>query len=151
MLALPAEYRAFGHPRAVGVHVTYLRPDGQGKAEGKRPKIMLGGAGVVRLVPDEEVTMSLGLAEGIETALSVIQGHDWRPVWAAGSAGGIGAFPILSGIEALTVFADADDRGVGIAAGRRCAARWRKAGHEAQIVIPRLGEDFNDNLRRSVA
>ena len=39
------------------------------KADGQA-KMMLGTAGVIRLVPDEEVTTGLGLAEGIETALS---------------------------------------------------------------------------------
>lgn len=56
-----------------GVHVTYLRPDGGGKAPGTNPKVMLGTAGIIRLVPDDEVTLGLGLAEGIETALAVMQ------------------------------------------------------------------------------
>jgi hypothetical protein len=131
-----------------GAHVTYLRPDGSGKADGDRPKIMLGAAGVIRLVPDEEVTLGLGIAEGIETSLSVMQRFGWRPVWAACSASGIHAFPVLAGLNALTVFPDQDSAGLN--AAESCAARWQEAGREAQIIAPPAG-DFNDIARRAVA
>jgi hypothetical protein len=134
-----------------GAHVTYLRPDGAGKAEGERPKIMLGGSGVVRLSPDEDVTLGLGIAEGIETALSVMQGCDWRPVWAATSAGGIRTFPVLPGIEALTLFADMDDGGAGMAAARARAERWTAAGREARIVAAPRDQDFNDVTTKGAA
>jgi hypothetical protein len=127
-----------------GVHVTYLRPDGAGKADGDRPKIMLGSAGIIRLVPDEEVTLGLGLAEGIETALAVMQRAGWRPVWAAGSAGGIGRFPVLPGIERLTVFADTG--GAGIEAARTCCRRWAEAGREA-VLKPPCDGDWDDVTR----
>jgi hypothetical protein len=107
---------------------------------------MLGHAGVVRLVPDAEVTLGLGLAEGVETGLAVMQGFGWRPVWAAGSAGAIKDFPVLRGIEALTVFADADDGGAGMAAARACAARWAAAGRDARIAAAPRDRDFNDAL-----
>jgi hypothetical protein len=131
-----------------GAHVTYLRPDGSGKAAGDKPKVMLGSVGVIRLVPDAEVTMGLGIAEGIETALSVMQGYDWRPVWAATSAGAIRGFPVLAGISALTIFGDAD--GAGKAAAEACAARWSLAGREARICTPPAG-DFNDMAREWAA
>ena len=133
-----------------GVHVTYLAPGGRGKAGGGRPKVMLGRAGVVRLVEDAEVTTGLGLSEGVENALAVMQHSGWSPVWAAGSAGGIASFPVLPGIEALTIFADADDGGTSVEAARRCALRWRRAGRRVWLVLPRPGEDFNDMLRRAV-
>jgi putative DNA primase/helicase len=128
-----------------GAHVTYLQPDGTGKAEGERKKIMLGAAGVIRLVPDTEVTMGLGLAEGIETALATMQRGGWRPVWAATSAGAIERFPVLPGIEALTVFADSDRDGM--AAARTCCRRWADAGREARILAPPAG-DWDDALPR---
>lgn len=54
----------------LGVHRTYLKPDGSGKADVRPPKMMLGPAscGAVRFGPDVQV---IALAEGIETALSV--------------------------------------------------------------------------------
>lgn len=132
----------------VGAHVTYLRPDGTGKAEGVSVKVMLGSAGVIRLTPDDEVSMWLGLAEGIETALALMQRIGWRPVWAATSAGAIARFPVLPGIEALTVFADADAAGIG--AARACAVRRTKAGHEARILRP-PGGDWDDATARRAA
>ncbi len=128
-----------------GAHVTYLRADGAGKAEGKRQKVMLGAVGVIRLVPDEDVSAGLGLAEGIETALAVMQRAGWRPVWAATSAGAMDRFPVLPGIEALTLFADAD--GAGIEAARACGRRWAAAGREARLLAPPAG-DWNDALPR---
>src|SRR6185437_4227193 len=66
-----------------GIHRTYLRPDGMGKAQIDKSKKMLGQAGVVRLAEPEGE--GLGLAEGIETALSAMLRIGWGPVWAAGS------------------------------------------------------------------
>jgi len=130
-----------------GVHRTFLRLDGSGKADGQA-KMMLGGAGVIRLVPDDEVTIGLGLAEGIETALSVMQEAGWSPVWACGSAGAISTFPVLPGIECLTIFADADANGAGIKAARACAARWTEGGREVIVRYPRAGGmDWNDVAR----
>ena len=128
-----------------GVHVTYIRPDGSGKASGERQKIMLGQAGVIRLVPDAEVTLGLGLAEGIETALAVMQRAGWYPVWAASSSGAIRRFPVLPGLESLTVFADQD--GPGLNAARECCQKWAAAGREAQLVAPPAG-DWDDALPR---
>jgi hypothetical protein len=131
-----------------GVHRTFISRDGCGKAppgaRGEPAKMMVGAAGVVRLVPDEAVTLGLGMAEGLETALSVMQAFGWRPVWAATSAGAIRTFPVLAGIEALTVFADPD--GAGMTAAETCATRWAAAGREARICIPPRG-DFNDLAR----
>lgn len=130
-----------------GAHVTYLRPDGRGKVEGDRSKVMLGSAGVIRLVPDEDVTLGLGIAEGIETALAVLQRARWAPVWAATSAGAVSRFPVLPGIECLTTFADTDAGGTGMDAARTCCRRWAEAGREARILAPPVG-DWDDALAR---
>lgn len=124
-----------------GVHRTFLAPDGRGKAP-DQAKMMAGHAGIIRLTPDAEVTQGLGLAEGIETSVSVMQRFGWRPVWAAASSGAIGRFPVLPGIEALAIFADPD--GPGLAAAEACARRWADAGREACIVRPPGRADFND-------
>ena len=106
---------------------------------------MLGPAGVIRLA--EPISADLGLAEGIETALSCMQVFGWGAVWAAGNSGNMSKFPVLDGYT-LTIFADADDKGGGLRAARACAARWNAAGREVQIKIPRRGEDWNDAARR---
>lgn len=139
---------ATGEP--VGIHRTFLRADGQGKAPGQA-KMMLGGSGAIRLSPDSEVTAGLGVAEGIETALSLIQAAGWSPVWATGSAGGIATFPTLPGIEALTIFADGDEAGV--KAATACAERWRREGREVTVRAAPAGLDWNDvaTARRAAA
>jgi hypothetical protein len=108
----------------VGIHRTFL--DAKGK---KRERKMLGRQGVVRITPDEDVTLGLGIAEGVEDALAIAL--EWGPAWAATSAGAIERFPVLSGIEHLTIFSDADSAGT--RAARVCADRWIAAGQEAQI------------------
>jgi hypothetical protein len=110
-----------------GVHRTFLDNHGV-RIERK----MLGRQGVVRLSPDDDVTVSLGISEGIEDGLAVLL-CGWAPVWAATSAGAIARFPVLSGIEALTVFADAD--APGMRATETCAANWRVAGREVRVAL----------------
>lgn len=131
-----------------GIHRTFLTPDGSGKAAVEPAKMMLGAAGVIRLTPDEEITAGLGIAEGIETALAVMQRAHWRPVWATGSAGAIARFPVLGGIEAITIFADADDKnGAGLNAAHECARRWHDAGRDAVVRRPPKGADWFDALQ----
>ena len=55
--------------------------------------------GVVKLTPDEEVTLGLGIGEGIETTLSLKLMSDWgdSPIWACLSAGALELSPCLAG------------------------------------------------------
>ena len=111
-----------------GIHRTFLDGDGA-----KLERKMLGRQGVVRLSSDDEVTMGLGITEGVEDGLAVLL-SGWAPVWAATSAGAIDRFPVLAGIEALTIFADAD--APGIKAANTCLVRWRSAGLDACVAAP---------------
>lgn len=123
-----------------GIHRTAVSSTGQ-----KIGRRMLGKAGVVKLSPDEDVLEGLGIAEGIETTLSVMQ-TGWRPMWAALSAGAIRRFPVPDGIEVLTVWSDHDAAGLG--AARACAKRWSAVGKEVIIRRPsESGRDFNDIVR----
>jgi DNA primase len=145
--ALPAMVSLMTDPvtnQPCGVLRTFLHPDGTSKAHVAKPKMMLGGAGVIRLA--EPLGAGLGIAEGIETALSCMQLIQWGPVWAAGSSGLIERFPVLP-CTTLNIFADADDSGLGLAAARACAERWTSAGQEALIHLPRTGLDWNDAMR----
>lgn len=133
----------------VGVHRTYLAEGGV-KASVTHPKKVLGrlmGA-AVKLTPDEDVTAGLGICEGIETGLCVIAA-EWSPVWALGSAGNLAKFPILAGLDELTTFADNDDTktGAGEKAAVECGDRWRAAGCEVTLYIPKApGTDWADEL-----
>jgi hypothetical protein len=131
--------------RPISLHFTRLAADGRGKAGTDRDKQLLAGhrkrGGCIRLWPDEAVTRSLALAEGIESALAAA--HVFTPVWATVDASNMAAFPVLPGIESLTIFADHDD--AGLAAARECGVRWRDAGCDVRVRVPRQpGRDVAD-------
>jgi phage/plasmid primase-like uncharacterized protein len=131
----------------MSLHFTKLRSDGGGKARTERDKILLKGhqkkGGVIRLWPNDSVTLSLALAEGIESALAAAKLH--TPIWAAIDAGNLGALPVVQGIETIVIFADHDP--VGIAAAQSLATRWRTAGRLAQAWMPTMEKaDANDVL-----
>lgn len=132
-----------------GIQRTALRADGAGKTNDvrlKQPRQMLGPAGgaAVKLSPDEDVTLGLAIAEGVETALS-LAAINCVPVWACMSAPGMASFPILAGLEALTVYADHDSSGAGQRAAAACARRYRDAGVDCRALMPRdIGSDWND-------
>ena len=134
---------ANGEPTG-GIHRTYLLDDGSSKASpGKK---MLGpvAGGSVRLFPlgsDGE----LGIAEGVETALSA-QAIFSVPTWAALSAEGVRHWQWPKGIKRVTIFADAGIAGVQAAAA--LSERLSAAGIPSTIVPPLHGDDFNDDLRR---
>jgi Toprim domain len=124
---------------------------------GEKPRTLGPMAGcVIRLWPDEEVTTSLCLAEGVETAAAASQiehrGALLQPVWAAGSACDMASFPVLPGIEALTLIVDNDASGTGQDAAAACARRWIDAGREVIRLTPKMiGTDFNDIIRTGSA
>lgn len=120
----------------MGIHRTMLDRDGN-----RTEKKMLGAAagGVVRLSPDAEVATGLAIAEGIETALAA----PFRPIWACLSSGQVKAFPVLGGVDALTIFADHDR--AGIDAANACGERWHAAGREVTLAMPsQAGADVAD-------
>jgi putative DNA primase/helicase len=142
MLALITD-AVTGEP--TGIHRTAIKDDGSGKRFGADSKRALGIArsGAVRLQAASEY---LGIAEGIETALSAAQVFK-TPVWATLSSGGIASFPVLPGIKKLTVFADHDQPGMTAAA--TCCRRYNAAGIDAEIRHPtQPGTDWNDYLTR---
>jgi putative DNA primase/helicase len=135
-------------PRAI--HRTALSRDG-GKLEVHgTSRLSLGptAGAAVKLSPDEEVTTCLGVAEGIETALSMrlVPEFGTSPVWSLISAGGLAQFPVLPGIECLWVGVDHD--AAGLKASRAAATRWRTSGAEAFLITPSEPRaDLNDLFR----
>ena len=84
----------------------------------------------------------------MENGLAIMTIAGWRPVWAAMSAGAISHFPILSGIESLTIFADPEQ--IGMNAARACGRRWADAGRDVTIVAPPdPRQAWSDVLRRA--
>lgn len=122
--------------------------------KGEKPRTLGPMSGcVIRLWPDAEVMTGLVLAEGVETAAaaSLIEhrGALLQPTWAAGCADNMERFPVLPGVEALTLIVDNDASGRGQDAAAICARRWIEAGREVVRLTPKMiGEDFNDIIRK---
>jgi putative DNA primase/helicase len=132
-----------------GIHRTALVKDGSGKCpvrDGSSKRMM--GAARGAAVKLGGARACLGIAEGIETALSAGKIFD-MPVWAAMSAQGVAAFPIIPGLEHFTIYADNDD--AGLVAASKCARRYARAGIEAKVhQPPHDSKDWNDYaVRRS--
>jgi putative DNA primase/helicase len=119
-----AVYRTIDKDLPVAVHRTALSANGQ-----KIGRKMLGpvAGAAIKLDADADVTMGLVVGEGIETTLT------------------IAAFSVLSGIEALTILAEAGKPSAD--AVQICGQRWSEAGREVIVVSPRMGADINDALR----
>jgi putative DNA primase/helicase len=67
-----------------------------------------------------------------------------------GFAAGIAKFPVLSGVEALTIFVDDDEpdrngRRAGPEAALECGERWKAGGREVFYITPDgPGQDMAD-------
>jgi putative DNA primase/helicase len=137
---------------------TALRPDGgKLKLDGKTARKAKGpiGGGAIKVSDNAEVTTGLTIGEGIETVLAGMMAPTWyRPAWSLLSAGNIAAFPVLTGIESLTILVDHDrpdqhGRRAGQKAVAECARRWDAAGREVVPVIPTAeGFDMADVVHR---
>jgi phage/plasmid primase-like uncharacterized protein len=128
--------------RLQGVHLTFLRPDGLGKAQIERPRLihgeMIGGA--VRLAP---AGPKLGIAEGIENAATVQQETD-LPSWAALSACNLNRLELPAAVQEVVIIADRGETGEG--AARRAVNTYRD--RVVRIAWPpRDNEDFNAALQ----
>lgn len=135
----------------LNLHRTWITSNGSGgKADVEPPRLVLKdhrkGGGVVPLWPDDVVTLGLGLAEGVETALTLAR--VFVPAWAAIDAGNLAGFRVLLGIESITVCVDHDP--AGLRAHDALAARWTAAGRELRKVLaPTPGDDLNDWNQRA--
>jgi hypothetical protein len=114
-------------------------------------KRMLGRVGgcAVKLDCDADVGHGLAVGEGVETMIAARM-RGFRPAWALGSAGTLKTFPVLNGVEALTIVVDHDlpdknGRRAGQEAAAECSARWTAAGREVRRIVPRRqGADMAD-------
>jgi putative DNA primase/helicase len=105
----------------------------------------------IKLSPDEDVTMGLTIGEGLETVLSAMR-LGFTPAWALGDANNVRHFPVVPGIECLTIIVDHDESGTGQRATLDCSSCWTSAGREVFRVIPdRCGQDMNDVVRGTIA
>ncbi len=135
------------------LHRTFLRPDGMAKAEMASPRKLMPGT-----LPDgaaihlsEYSGGPLGIAEGIETALSAVELFD-MPVWAAINARNLSLWLPPEGCIEVAIFADNDPKFAGHAAAWALAHRLSVKGIEVSVHVPEVvGEDWNDVLLRERA
>jgi phage/plasmid primase-like uncharacterized protein len=113
--------------------------------------------GAIKLWEDAAVTTGLVVGEGLETVAAAATRIEHRgtllcPAWALIDKGNLQNFPVLPGIEALTILVDNDESGDGQKAASVCARRWLDAEREVIRLTPKtLGTDFNDIVRREGA
>lgn len=135
--------------RLSAIQRTYLAKDGQGKAPVTPNKMTLGtmGDGSVRL---GEPSTVLGLAEGIETALSAKQSYS-LPVWAVLGCARFETVAVPSSVENVMLFADRGE--AGWKSAMAAAERFEREGREAEIILPpsATAKDFNDWIRENAA
>jgi hypothetical protein len=134
-----------------GIQRIFLNRDGR-----KIERRMLGRSkgAAIKLDPDEDVTLGLYIGEGIETCLAGRQ-LDYRPAWALGCVNAIGSFPVLAGIEALTIFIERNEDGTTAQASEEnadiCLSRYLAAGFnvdDLEKCDPPFG-DLNDVIMRA--
>lgn len=131
---------------SVSVHRTFLQ-DGH-KAPVAHPKKIMSPIGTVtgaavRLFP---ALHSLGIAEGIETAIAAYELFR-VPVWAALTAHGLETFDPPDVIKHVTVFGDNDESFTGQAAAYALAKRLSLRGVSVEVKVPPKGDwlDFRRN------
>lgn len=140
--ALLAEVR--DHAGAlVTAHVTYLQAGR--KLEGHEARKLLGPLTgregcAVRLLPAGEL---LGIAEGLETALSAAA-LDGIPVWAALNTSILAKFEPPAGVRTLRIYADRDEPG--LIAAAHLMERLQGRVHVELKTPPAQAKDFNDVL-----
>lgn len=126
------------------LHRTYLTRDGEKAAVASPRRIMPGSyapGSCVRLMPAGPV---LGVAEGIETALSAARLFS-VPVWAALNAYNLSQFVPPPGVETVMVFGDNDPKFAGQAAAYSLAQSLSRRDIAVSVHIPdEKGSDWND-------
>jgi hypothetical protein len=109
----------------------------------------------IKLWADSEVTIGLVVGEGLETVAGAAtriehQGTLLQPAWALINDGGLGGFPVLAGVETLTILVDNDN--AGLRAVDAVETRWLEAGRDVVRFTPNeSGLDFSDIVRRRAA
>jgi Toprim domain/CHC2 zinc finger len=131
-------------PKAI--HRIALGPGGM--LIGKRMLGRVGGC-AIKLDEDENVTIGLSVGEGLETMVAARM-RGFQPAWALGSAGALKNFPLLNGVECLSIIVDNDlpdknGKQAGQEAALECSQRWIATGREVRRVMPRRqGADMAD-------
>ena len=130
----------------VTYHITYLHDGRKARVEDPRKlltPVSTTTGGAVQLF---EHACTLGVAEGIETALSATQLHN-IPTWAALNVNNLKSFVVPNDVTELHIFADNDSSLVGQEAAAVLAKRAASEGRSVKVHTPPIvGTDWNDIL-----
>ncbi len=133
---------------SIGVHATWLQPDGAVKASLTPPRKTFGpiGGGAVQL-GDIRPGEWLIVGEGLETVLSAMMALD-LPGWAALSNIGIENLVLPREAAMIIVAGDNDTSGAGQLSADKAARRFLAEGRRVKVWIPpKANTDWNDVLR----
>jgi putative DNA primase/helicase len=142
----PAMVAMMRYPNGAGasIHRTYLTTDGQKAPVDDAKKFMQGKPLQTASVRLGEAGTTLGIAEGIETALAASQLF-LIPVWAATNAVLLEAWAPPAGVERVLIAGDNDASYTGQSAAFALARRLVRDGFEVEIQIPAaVGQDWAD-------
>ena len=140
--AMLAATRDIHTDKIMAVSRRRLTPEGEKVGKPRYRGIAAGAA--VKLDSDDSVLSGLHICEGAETGIAGRM-LGLRPMWSLGSKNAIEAFPVLDGIECLTILTEPDAE----AAVEKCARRWFEAGREVIINRSRIGKDLADAVAES--
>jgi putative DNA primase/helicase len=138
----------YGEP--VYRHVTYIENGAKAAVEKQRKMLTLQenhGSVAIKLANSGTV---LGIAEGIETALSATAIYK-LPCWAVVNASLMQRFRAPTGAKSLYIFADNDKNGTGLAAAFACGRANLMTKNDVENVVirwPMKVNDFNDFLNQ---
>jgi len=148
----PAMLAKFVSPdaRQWTVHRTFLDENGN-KADVPKSRKMMPGSipegGAVRLAPSAE---TMGIAEGIETALSAMAMFD-IPVWAALNADCLMKWTPPATARSVLIFGDTDSSFAGQYKASALAYRLKMEGYHVELRMPDdLDTDWNDILQSGI-
>lgn len=135
----------------VTMHRTFLRPDGSGKADMTSPRKLMAGSlpdGACVALSEWRQGQVLGIAEGIETALSAANMFG-IPVWAAINATMMTKWFPPEGCEDVVIFGDNDASHTGHAAAFTLSRKLRAKKIRTTVRLPDVeGEDWADVYMR---
>jgi Toprim domain len=134
--ALIVPFRSVDDDKITAIHRTALNDDGT-----KLGRRMLGIVYRAAIKLDPVIDETLAVGEGVETCMAARQ-LGLGPAWALGSVGAISFFPLIDGVQRLTVLGERGD--VSARAIKIVGSRWRKAGRRVRVVMPNVGSDLND-------
>ena len=130
--------------RPVTLHRTYLNKEGSKATVADPRRLMPGSLPAGSAVRLSEPAETMGIAEGIETALSAAFLSS-MPVWAALTAGNLAGWVPPAGVRSVTIFGDNDVSFTGQAAAYKLAHRLHAQGFAIVVEIPGVvGEDWNN-------